>query len=197
MDSSACGDCLRRFRGFGVCRASCLALNVRMCSRDVRTCSRASAYVYMCVPWGHSVLGTVHAPSDPLTIHLGFIGDGEVIIQKTGLGSSAALVTSLVGALLQFFGVVDLSSPCFEGTGSHAETLQGEAGQRAVHNLAQACHALAQGKVCRCMWAFFLFPNGKALLSPWFRWVVASTYQLLCMGVRHIAASVHRYWSRS
>lgn len=135
--------------------------------------------------------------SNPLAIHLGFIGGGEVIIQKTGLGSSAALVTSLVGALLQFFGVVDLCNPGSEGTGSGVGTLQGEAGQRAVHNLAQACHALAQGKVSSCMWAFFLIPNAEALFLPWFRLVVASTYQLLCMGVRHIAASVRRYSSQS
>ena len=52
---------------------------------------------------------------------------GEVIVNKTGLGSSAALTTSLVGALYQhFIGSLD--------------TLE-------IHNLAQICHCHAQGKV--------------------------------------------------
>jgi phosphomevalonate kinase len=50
---------------------------------------------------------------------------GKAIVHKTGLGSSAALVTSVVGALLQSF-TIPLDR---------------------VHNLAQICHCHAQGKV--------------------------------------------------
>ncbi|KAK3936657.1 putative phosphomevalonate kinase [Diplogelasinospora grovesii] len=54
---------------------------------------------------------------------------------KTGLGSSAALVTSLTAALLTHYldpSVFDLSS---------------EKGKEVLHNLAQAAHCAAQGKV--------------------------------------------------
>jgi phosphomevalonate kinase len=54
---------------------------------------------------------------------------------KTGLGSSAALVTSLTASLLGHYlpkDVVDLTS---------------ESGKRTLHNLAQAAHCAAQGKV--------------------------------------------------
>jgi phosphomevalonate kinase len=51
---------------------------------------------------------------------------------KTGLGSSAALITSLTAAMLAFFGGIDISD---------------DDGKRTVHNLAQAAHCAAQGKV--------------------------------------------------
>lgn len=54
---------------------------------------------------------------------------------KTGLGSSAALVTSLTAALLTHYmppALFDVSS---------------DAGKRTLHNLAQAAHCAAQGKV--------------------------------------------------
>jgi phosphomevalonate kinase len=51
---------------------------------------------------------------------------------KTGLGSSAALVTSLVSGLLLHFGLADLDS---------------SASRDEMHCLAQAAHCLAQGKV--------------------------------------------------
>jgi phosphomevalonate kinase len=52
--------------------------------------------------------------------------DNKPIVRKTGLGSSAALVTSLVASLLRAFGV-DLDDK--------------------ANNLAQICHCHAQGKV--------------------------------------------------
>eukprot|EP01038_Epipyxis_sp_PR26KG_P014475 gene14475-19431_t len=61
--------------------------------------------------------------------------DGNVIVSKTGMGSSAALTTSLVGALLQWFGVVRL--------GLRAS----EVDRMVIHNLAQLVHANAQGKI--------------------------------------------------
>lgn len=57
-------------------------------------------------------------------------------LQKTGLGSSAALVTSLVGAL-----VVN-----FTGNNNPTESLD-DTTKRRIHNLAQICHCHAQGKV--------------------------------------------------
>lgn len=62
---------------------------------------------------------------------------GRVQVAKTGLGSSAALTTSLVGALLQHLGVVDLA-------GNEAAVAEGK---MRVHNLGQISHSLAQGKV--------------------------------------------------
>ncbi|KAJ4367639.1 phosphomevalonate kinase [Neocucurbitaria cava] len=54
---------------------------------------------------------------------------------KTGLGSSAALVTSFTAAVLSFY----LPKSLFD--------LQSEKGQIILHNLAQASHSHAQGKV--------------------------------------------------
>jgi phosphomevalonate kinase len=53
-------------------------------------------------------------------------------VHKTGLGSSAALTTSLVAALLVF---LDICQP------GNAD------GRRVIHNLAQTCHCYAQGKI--------------------------------------------------
>lgn len=69
---------------------------------------------------------------------------------KTGMGSSAALVSSLVGALLSFFGAVQL--PCFDGASEvHEQSMEAtpevSRGLDLTHNLAQACHCVAQGKV--------------------------------------------------
>lgn len=54
-------------------------------------------------------------------------------VHKTGLGSSAALTTSLVAALLLFFQVVQNELNINEKT--------------LIHNLAQFVHCFAQGKV--------------------------------------------------
>ncbi|OSS45823.1 hypothetical protein B5807_09551 [Epicoccum nigrum] len=54
---------------------------------------------------------------------------------KTGLGSSAALVTSFTGAVLSFYLTKDLFD------------IESERGQTILHNLAQASHSHAQGKV--------------------------------------------------
>ncbi|KAL7438220.1 hypothetical protein ACHAXH_004490 [Discostella pseudostelligera] len=82
---------------------------------------------------------------------------GEVIVNKTGMGSSAALVTSIVGALLTFFGVISLPTTHVTGEnskelslGSKVATAGGEKenyGLKITHNLAQICHCHAQGKV--------------------------------------------------
>lgn len=61
-------------------------------------------------------------------------GNTEVV--KTGMGSSAALATSLVGALLSWFKVIRLNS-----------TVKIAEDRRVLHNLAQLAHAVAQGKI--------------------------------------------------
>lgn len=61
--------------------------------------------------------------------------NGHAIIEKTGMGSSAAMTTSLVGSLLQWFGIIRLGSRC------------GEEDRRILHNLAQLSHGIAQGKI--------------------------------------------------
>ena len=91
---------------------------------------------------------------------------GELIVNKTGMGSSAALVTSIVGALLCFFGVVALPTqkeeeeddgdddvvdnaptvPAVNGNSVDGGE-QAKDGLRVAHNLAQICHCHAQGKV--------------------------------------------------
>lgn len=53
-------------------------------------------------------------------------------LPKTGLGSSAALVASLVAALLHHFECIDLNDGTSRST---------------VHNIAQLCHCGAQGKI--------------------------------------------------
>jgi phosphomevalonate kinase len=73
---------------------------------------------------------------------------GKVIVNKTGMGSSAALVTSIVGALLQFFGASSLPTMIDgETTPEAAGQENHEEGLRIAHNLAQICHCYAQGKV--------------------------------------------------
>ena len=53
-------------------------------------------------------------------------------MKKTGLGSSAALTTSLVAALFAHFGVLDL---------------QQAADREVLHRAAQFCHCLAQNSI--------------------------------------------------
>jgi phosphomevalonate kinase len=60
--------------------------------------------------------------------------DGTAIVNKTGLGSSAALTTSLVGGLVHYFG-------------SPSKKKEAEDSTTVIHNLAQICHCHAQGKV--------------------------------------------------
>nr|WNX96116.1 Phosphomevalonate kinase2 [Ayapana triplinervis] len=59
-------------------------------------------------------------------------------VAKTGLGSSAAMTTSMVAALLNYLGVVNLSS---DNGARHQESLN------VVHIIAQTAHCMAQGKV--------------------------------------------------
>lgn len=74
---------------------------------------------------------------------------------KTGLGSSAALVTSLTAGLLAHFNVVSIApSPTHTSPSPFPLSVapsSGEAGSSAdlglIHNLSQFSHCLAQGKV--------------------------------------------------
>lgn len=81
-------------------------------------------------------------PVDPAT--------GKAVVNKTGLGSSAALVTSAVGAVLSLLGVVALGeggSGDEGGAGRQYGVASRAASLRLVHDVAQTAHCLAQGKV--------------------------------------------------
>ncbi len=71
-------------------------------------------------------------PKDPIT--------GDVLVAKTGMGSSAALTTSLVGVFLKYFNCIHL-------TNSNSNNETNIEDRRLVHNLAQLAHAVAQGKI--------------------------------------------------
>lgn len=60
-------------------------------------------------------------------------------VHKTGLGSSASLITSLVSALLLHFDAIPADSL--------SPNAASEAGRELAHNVAQYVHCLAQGKV--------------------------------------------------
>ncbi|KAI1796392.1 phosphomevalonate kinase [Ganoderma leucocontextum] len=63
-------------------------------------------------------------------------------VHKTGLGSSAALITSLVSGLLLHLNVIPADSFLTEGGTESASE-----GRKLAHNLSQYVHCLAQGKV--------------------------------------------------
>ncbi|XP_028754681.1 phosphomevalonate kinase, peroxisomal isoform X3 [Neltuma alba] len=62
-------------------------------------------------------------------------------VAKTGLGSSAAMTTAVVSALLHYFGVVRLSLSNDPQERKNIEDLD------VVHKIAQTAHCIAQGKV--------------------------------------------------
>lgn len=63
-------------------------------------------------------------------------GECKPEVAKTGLGSSAAMTTAVVAALLHYFGVVNLSLLSTESSELDV-----------VHMIAQSAHCIAQGKV--------------------------------------------------
>ena len=81
-------------------------------------------------------------------------------VKKTGLGSSAAMTSSLVAAVLHHFNSVDIVNP------SDLDI---------VHNIAQASHCLAQGKigsgfdVCSAIYGSHCYQRfSPSLLTPLF-----------------------------
>ena len=69
-------------------------------------------------------------------------------VHKTGLGSSAALITSLVSALLLHLHVISQTSfGDSQPQSSNEEPYNGNEGKKLAHNLAQFIHCLAQGKI--------------------------------------------------
>jgi phosphomevalonate kinase len=67
-------------------------------------------------------------------------------VHKTGLGSSAALITSLVSALLLHLDIISIES--FSSSSSEGGGLGlASEGRKLAHNVAQYIHCLAQGKV--------------------------------------------------
>jgi phosphomevalonate kinase len=65
-------------------------------------------------------------------------------VQKTGLGSSAALVTAIVGALLSHSGLVSIPCDSSMSAAAAAAKFSGEEALALVHNLSQLCHCAAQ-----------------------------------------------------
>ncbi|KAJ3570366.1 hypothetical protein NP233_g4457 [Leucocoprinus birnbaumii] len=68
-------------------------------------------------------------------------------VHKTGLGSSAALITSLVSALLVHLSILPASALSEDVDKVSSQTKDAVEGRRLAHNLAQYVHCLAQGKV--------------------------------------------------
>jgi phosphomevalonate kinase len=68
-------------------------------------------------------------------------------VHKTGLGSSAALITSLVSALLVHLNVVSRSAFDLSDNDEKSRDVSTDCDRRLAHNLAQYVHCLAQGKV--------------------------------------------------
>lgn len=70
-----------------------------------------------------------------------FLDTALADVHKTGLGSSAAMVTSLVAAVLLHASSTSSVSSSFSGTSISERT------KRLMHNAAQFAHSQAQGKV--------------------------------------------------
>ena len=68
-------------------------------------------------------------------------------ISKTGLGSSATLVTSLVGALMAHIGKMYVPSITSQQVSPRKPSPNEQSSINTLHRLAQLCHVVAQGKV--------------------------------------------------
>ena len=73
--------------------------------------------------------------------------DEEGEMAKTGLGSSATLVTSLLAALLGTFGAISLPGEVVTLAVTLGATSTTPTSLALLHSLAQLCHCAAQGKV--------------------------------------------------
>ncbi|XAR54758.1 Phosphomevalonate kinase [Bertholletia excelsa] len=69
-------------------------------------------------------------------------GNSKPEVAKTGLGSSAAMTTAVVAALLHYIGVVNLST-----TSADLQEKESTMDLDMVHVIAQTAHCIAQGKV--------------------------------------------------
>lgn len=117
----------------------------------------------------YSYTHPIYIYADPVT--------GKAIVVKTGMGSSAALTTALIAALLQYFDVISLPSSTTSPsdstststnqqrltsstTPSNTTSLQAspkgeeeynvyqlKRDKTILHNLSQLSHAIAQGKI--------------------------------------------------
>jgi len=73
----------------------------------------------------------------------GVAGRCKPEVAKTGLGSSAAMTTSVVAALLHYLGAVNLPL----STENLPEELSVDSDLDLVHIIAQSAHCIAQGKI--------------------------------------------------
>lgn len=86
-------------------------------------------------------------PLDPET--------GKVVVSKTGLGSSAALVTSVVANVLTLFGVARVQAAAAAAAAEPVSQFSSApwglssplSSSNLIHNISQVAHGLAQGKV--------------------------------------------------
>ncbi|KAJ0971773.1 hypothetical protein J5N97_019732 [Dioscorea zingiberensis] len=70
-------------------------------------------------------------------------GKSKPEVAKTGLGSSAAMTTSVVAALLRYLGIVELPFLSLDETA----TGTADSDLDLVHSIAQVAHCIAQGKI--------------------------------------------------
>ena len=70
-------------------------------------------------------------------------GNCKPEVAKTGLGSSAAMTTAVVAALLHYLGVVNLSAFSEDPHQQNKDSMDLDV----VHMIAQSAHCIAQGKV--------------------------------------------------
>ena len=70
-------------------------------------------------------------------------GNCKPEVAKTGLGSSAAMTTAVVAALLHYLGVVNLSTFSEDPHQQNKDSMDLDV----VHMIAQSAHCIAQGKV--------------------------------------------------
>ncbi|XP_078148227.1 GHMP kinase family protein isoform X1 [Carex rostrata] len=84
-------------------------------------------------------------PFSSITFNTGDVqSSSKPEVAKTGLGSSAAMTTSVVASLLHYLGAVSIPLP----GNKHTENGSGiNSGLDLVHTIAQSAHCIAQGKI--------------------------------------------------
>ncbi|RHY46935.1 hypothetical protein DYB30_011983 [Aphanomyces astaci] len=104
---------------------------------DPASASSTSVPVRVFSPQFHQ---SMHGELSATSFRFAYVVTRQAKVAKTGMGSSAALITSLVGALLGFFDAAQLPTKA----GPHDTSTQADV--TLVHNLAQIAHSIAQEK---------------------------------------------------